>query len=338
VLIISLLFLPALGGLNQLSSPFLRPLKVAMSSPRTSDEPRVFGNPKENFWLLTSKGWDLTHPSTPDAAPIQPRMTLETTTASIIVDPKKTALIIIDMQNYFLSPALGRAKGPGHVAEDMLLRCGIPAARKAGIRVIHVTWGLDEDDLANLTPTVYRAFGVTVPFAPGPNDRLEKIEPGTGKESARELGIGDDMGKFKVDDDGSTVEAGRMLVRNTWNAAIHDRLLQSFEESQNSQLPDLQFHKNRISGFWGGSTPVLNWLKNNGIKTLFFAGVNTDQCVYNSLTDACNEGFDTVLLRDGCGTSSPDFAKQMAEWNCRKTFGFVSSCEELEKAGDAMTG
>ena len=69
----------------------------------------------KNFWLYSkAAGYDLTHPSTPDAAPIYPRLNLETTTSRVTIDPKRTALVIIDLQNYFLSPALGRpVNSPG---------------------------------------------------------------------------------------------------------------------------------------------------------------------------------------------------------------------------------
>ncbi|KAK3359157.1 hypothetical protein B0T25DRAFT_532111, partial [Lasiosphaeria hispida] len=41
-------------------------------------------------------------------------------------------------------------------------------------------------------------------------------------------------------------------------------------------------NKNRVSGFWGGSTPVVEFLREEGITTLLFTGVNTDQCVFSS--------------------------------------------------------
>jgi nicotinamidase-related amidase len=64
---------------------------------------------------------------------------LNTATSSITINPSKTALIIIDLQNFFLSSGMGRARGVGHAAEAALLDKGIPAARKAGIQVVHVT-------------------------------------------------------------------------------------------------------------------------------------------------------------------------------------------------------
>ncbi|KAI9853276.1 MAG: hypothetical protein M1830_006693, partial [Pleopsidium flavum] len=92
----------------------------------------IIGSPS-NFWLHSTRdGFDLTHPPTQNSAPISPSLRLQTTTTPITIDPQKSALVIIDMQNFFLSEALGRAaNGPGHKACDALLKHAIPAARKA---------------------------------------------------------------------------------------------------------------------------------------------------------------------------------------------------------------
>jgi hypothetical protein len=47
-------------------------------------------------------------------------------------------------------------------------------------------------------------------------------------------------------------------------------------------------------------------------------------------------GFDTILLKDGCGTSSPEYAAKMVEYNCRKSWGFVSSLKALESGVAGM--
>ena len=107
----------------------------------------VIGNEK-SFWLFDSTtGFDLTHPSRPTAPTVVPRVTIQTKTSPVTIDPAKSALVVIDMQNYFLSPALGRARGAGHEALDQLVQHAIPACRKAGIRVIWLNWGLSQQDI-----------------------------------------------------------------------------------------------------------------------------------------------------------------------------------------------
>ena len=90
---------------------------------------------KKNFWLYSeADGFDLTHPATPTCPPLYPRVLLETSKARVAIDPAKSALVGVDLQNYFLSPSLGRpVDAVGLKAVDKLLQYAIPACRKVGI-------------------------------------------------------------------------------------------------------------------------------------------------------------------------------------------------------------
>ena len=79
--------------------------------------------------------------------------------------------------------------------------------------------------------------------------------------------------------------------------------------------------KYRISGFW--DTPLDSILRNKRIDTLLFAGVNLDQCVFQTLMDAHFLGYDCVLLRDCCATSSPDYCAQATYYNTAGV-GFIA--------------
>lgn len=294
----------------------------------TTTHTTVVGHPP-NFWLFSNRdGWDLTHPDTPSSAPVYPRLKMETTTSPITITPSKTALIIIDMQNFFLSSALGRKRGEGHDAEDNLLKYGIPAARKSGIQIIWLTWGISDEDLPTIPPVVWRIFG----WSNKPNRGHYQAPDDGGIYSTREkksaVGLGSPLGNVKLEN-GSTVDAGKMLMVNQWNTALHDKLDEAFREGLNTAVPDVRFNKTRLSGLWGGARDCQTFLEEKGFTTLLFAGVNTDQCVLATIQDASSKSWDTILLKDGCGTSSPEFAKEMVEFNCQKSWGFVSSCEEL---------
>jgi len=94
----------------------------------------------DNFWLFDeNSGFDITHPETPSSPLIYPRLTLQTSKTPVTLAPQKTAVVVIDMQNVFLSSAMGREKSPGHAAERALLTKCIPAARKAHIRILWLT-------------------------------------------------------------------------------------------------------------------------------------------------------------------------------------------------------
>lgn len=102
-----------------------------------SGQQEVIGGEK-NFWLYTeAEDFDLTHPPTPTSPSIYSRIPLETTKARVAIDPAKTALVVVDLQNYFLSPGLGRpSDAVGLKVVDELLQYGIPVCRKAGIQIV----------------------------------------------------------------------------------------------------------------------------------------------------------------------------------------------------------
>ena len=80
------------------------------------------------------------------------------------------------------------------------------------------------------------------------------------------------------------------------------------------------------------SSALVDYLGGAHIKMLLFTGVNTDQCVYSAMQDANLKGWDTILLKDGCGTISPGPATQMGVHNASKSRGFCSTCRQLAYA------
>ena len=65
------------------------------------------------------------------------------------------------------------------------------------------------------------------------------------------------------------------------------------------------------------------------MTTLLFAGVNADQCVLATLMDANFLGYDTILVSDCSGTTSPDFCMQATVYNVRQCFGFVTDSTSI---------
>lgn len=325
-----------------------------MTSSRPLSQPRkaLIGS-QENFWLHHSEhGFDLTHPSDPTVTSSNPKVTIDTSTSPITVDPSKSALVIIDMQNFFLSESFGRKRGAGHLACDNLIEHAIPAARRAGIRVIWLNWGLTDQDVKEMPPAIKRAFGfysipVEEEFAEDTNapsthgvsvDKFGsvKFQGGhvlleNGRKGAMYRGLGADCGFVELPS-GEAIDAGKLLMRDTWNAALFPPLDDIFVTGKTLPIPDVWIHKNRMSGMWGAKTDCENFLQQEGIRTLFFAGVNTDQCVGGTLTDSFSKGYDCVLLSDGCGTTSPMSAQECYEFNSAKTYGFCTTCEKFAQA------
>jgi nicotinamidase-related amidase len=319
--------------------------------------------PSKNFWLYDSRrGIDLTHPDSLNSTASSAVLPLKTTTLPVTMSPSKTALVVIDMQNFFLSPQLGRpSTSAGLRAQQQLLKHAIPAARKAGVRVIWLNWGLTPSDLESMPPAVFRAFGFETMAAQdfeshysdpnavrnaavdehGVNGAAPLIARGKatvetgGKPQRIYRGLGSDVGEVELED-GTTVDGGKLLCRDTWNAALTPELNAAYEDGLQAAVPDVWIHKDRMSGLWGSGTDCTKFLEEEGIKTLLFAGVNTDQCVAGSLLDGFNNGYDCILLSDGCGTTSPPSCQEAIEFNCAKTWGFCTTCEEFANGVQKM--
>jgi biuret amidohydrolase len=232
-------------------------------------------------WLATATEINMAMP-----APTPEPLTIACAPQNVTVDLKRTAIIVIDMQNDFCAPGgwvdhIGADFRPDRKPIEPLQRL-LPALRKAGLPVIWVNWG-NRPDLANMPPNQIHLYRPT----------------GTG------LGLGDPL-------PGS---GARVLEKDSWAAAVIDELAPAPE--------DIKVDKYRISGFW--DTPLDSILRNLGARSILFTGVNTDQCVLHSLTDANFLGYGCILVEDCCATTSPDFCTEATIWNVKKCFGFVTA-------------
>lgn len=189
----------------------------------------IIGN-TSNFWRYSSEnGFDLTRQNDHQTCY---SIRFETTTTPILIDPARSALVIIDMQNFFLHLSV-RSHDTGIAASKKLLDYAIPAARKAGIQIIWVNWGLTEEDIDQAPPALKRVF------ARSTLDGSKNV-----KTSSRTIygGFGTEMGDIILSN-GEHINGGRLLMRDTWNAKLYDPLFESYEASQNTAKPDQWFHK-----------------------------------------------------------------------------------------------
>ena len=209
---------------------------------------------------------------------------------NLTLDLGRTALLVIDMQNDFCHP------------EGWLASLGVdvaPARRPIG-------------PLARLVPALRRA-GVPVLWINWGNrpDRLN-LSPSllhVYKPTGEGIGLGDPLPKSGA----PVLEAG------SWAAAVVDELAIAPE--------DVAVAKYRMSGFW--DTPLDSILRNLGVTTLLFAGVNLDQCVLCTLQDANFLGYDCVLLADCAATTSPEYCTRATLYNVKQCFGFVAQSPVL---------
>ena len=230
----------------------------------------------------------LATPGEVDLAPPQPpqrRVRLRAEPQQLVLDLQRTAIVVIDMQNDFCAPG-GWVE---HIGGD-------PMPDRAPIEPLRA---LLPALRAAAVPVVWVNWGNRPDLANMPPNQIHLYKP-----TGQGVGLGDPL-------PGS---GARVLEKGSWAAAVVDEL---------KPVPgDIEVDKHRISGFW--DTPLDSILRNLGIRTLLFAGVNTDQCVLHSLTDANFLGYGCVLLSDCCATTSPAFCTEATIWNVKKCFGFVS--------------
>jgi nicotinamidase-related amidase len=249
------------------------------------------GTPGRDFYRLDKETVDMTRGSKEAQA-----ARIKALPQNIIIDLKRTALIVIDMQNEFCSPdgwlaAMGAdvsgAKAPVGPINSMTA-----ALRTRGVPIIWVNWGLRQDRM-NLSPGTQHTFNPTGCGA-GLCDPTKRPSDPSGGEY-------------------------RVLQKDSWGAAITDGM----DVAQS----DIFVDKHRLSGFW--DTPLDSILRNLAIRTVLISGINADQCVYSTLVDANFHGYDTVMVEDAVATTSPSFCLEATLYNVRFCMGFTVKSQDL---------
>lgn len=229
--------------------------------------------------------WDVTK----DAAdltrpPLAPRpVRLAASPKPVTLDLARTAILVVDMQNDFCHP------------DGWLAGIGVDVTpARAPIAPLSRLLPVLRDAAV---PVVWVNWG-TRPDRLNLSPALRHVyDPeGAGR------GLGDPL-------PGS---GARVLQAGSWSAQVVDELP--------AGPGDIQVAKHRMSGFW--DTPLDSILRNLGLTTLLFAGVNLDQCVLHTMADANFLGYDTLLLEDCAATTNPDFCRDATLLNIRQIFGF----------------
>lgn len=123
---------------------------------------------------------------------------------------------------------------------------------------------------------------------------------------------------------GEELERGKVLTEGSWGAEIVDDLKPYMRDD------DIRVEKVRMSGFYG--THLDQVLRTQGINTIFFTGVNIDQCVTTTMEDAYFRDYNAILLEDATATSSPDYCKDAVVFNAKNCWGFVTNTEHFANA------
>ena len=223
--------------------------------------------------------------------PLAPHIiTLTTETKTLRLDLAKTAILVIDMQNDFCHPDGWLA----HIGVDV-------SPARTPIAPLQVLLPL----LRSVqVPIVWVNWG-NRPDLLNISAASRHVYNPTGDG----IGLGDPL----------PANGAPVLTKDSWAAAVVDEL--------EPKPDDIWVDKYRMSGFW--DTPLDSILKNLGKTTLFFAGVNADQCVMATLQDANFLGYDCLLLTDCSATTSPDYCWKATLYNVSQCFGFVTDSHAL---------
>lgn len=235
---------------------------------------------------------DLAFSAIPAKTPALEPFMLQAEPKPLEIDLQRTAVMVIDMQNAFISKGgmmdlrgIDISNSPRIIEPINRINS---AARARGCKVIHV---------------------ITVPSfdlrtSGGPN------RPSWYKESTHSMGREHPEWRDKL------------LYRDTWGAEIVDGL--KVEED------DIIFEKMRYSAFFQTNLDTL--LTTYDIKYLVITGTATNICVEGSIRDAYYLGYFAILVSDAAAYLGLPFVQEATIFNVKSCYGWVTTTENILRA------
>ena len=227
------------------------------------------------------------------AAPMPSKtVTIPAKPGPVQIDLARTAVIVVDMQNAFLSPG-GMFDEAGYditgaapcIAHNVRL---LPALRAAGVKIVYLKMSYTED---------YSDAG-------GPDS----------PNYQKELG----MALMQATPD----TWGTYVTNGTWDEEVIEAIA--------PQPGDIVVRKQRYSGFAGTNLDLI--LKTHGVRHCFYTGVATNVCVQMSLVHGFLLDYNPILVVDACNNSGPEYNRLATEWNVENAFGWVATTEDVMRA------
>jgi ureidoacrylate peracid hydrolase len=226
----------------------------------------------------------------------QEMVSIDAKPAPISIDPARSAVIVVDMENDFAAKGgmfdragidiSGAQKAIAPIAKVLAV------ARQAGLKIIYLKMGY-RPDLSDL----------------GPNDSVNRIRH-------LKFGVGQ---KIQAPDGRDS----RVLIRDTWDTDIVPEL--------KAQPDDIVMYKTRFSGFY--QTDLDATLRKLEIKYLIITGVTTSICVESTVRDAMFRDYLCILLQDcmsePIGHDLPRTNHDASLLNAEVLFGWVSDSERF---------
>jgi ureidoacrylate peracid hydrolase len=230
---------------------------------------------------------------------IERMVTIEARPGSLAIDPRRAAVLVIDMQNDFGAVGgmfnragidIGAIAAAANATRPLLA-----AAREAGIPIVYLKME-HEPDLSDA----------------GPSDGPHWIKH-------RPDGVGDSV----TAPDGS---ASRILIRDTWNTEILEELA--------PEAGDFVVSKHRYSGFF--ETELDEVLRRLGATYLLVTGCTTSICVESTVRDAMFRDYSCIVLEDctaePIGAGLPRTNHEASLLVIETLFGWVTSARAVLEA------
>jgi ureidoacrylate peracid hydrolase len=216
-------------------------------------------------------------------------VTLPARPEGLRLDPKQTAVVVIDMQNAYASEGgyVDLAGFDISGAAGVIGKIGtvLQTARDAGVQVIYLQNGWDKDYVE----------------AGGPGS------PNWHKSNALKT-----MRKRPE-------LSGQLLARGGWDYELVDAL--------KPQPGDITLHKTRYSAFF--NSQLDSTLRARGIRNIVFVGIATNVCVESTLRDGFHLEYFGVMLEDATHHLGPEAMQQATVYNVEKFFGWVSTVADF---------
>lgn len=219
-------------------------------------------------------------------------MRLQARPEAIDIDPAHTAVVVVDMQNAFVSPG------------GMFDLAGVDISGAAAVVEVHER--LLEACRATGLQVVYLQMSYRADLRDGGDEESPNYH--------KELGLVLMRQRPELH--------GTLLVEGTWDWELVDTLA--------PHHGDVVVTKSRYSGFCG--TGLGDRLRTAGIRNLLFTGVATNVCVESTARDAYFEEFWPILVEDAMNHSGPDFNRQATLWNFEHVFGWVTHSDHVRAA------
>ena len=188
-------------------------------------------------------------------------LSIEARPMPFTMDPSRTAMIVVDMQNDFASEGGAFARAGLDIVQVQNIIAPIArvlaAARDTGMKVIYLRMAF-RPDLSDVGAPDSKNWSL--------HTFLRMGEPFTGPDG----------------------QPSRLFIKDTWNTEIVSELA--------PQPSDIVVTKHRFSGFYRTDLDVI--LRGLGIKYLVFTGCTTSVCVESTLRDAMFRDYLCLLLAD----------------------------------------